>query len=67
MDGNIRDKLVFNLDEGNTIAKAAQPSSVLKVHNIWLKRAKESYEESCRKYVHDTLLNIDFFARLSFE
>lgn len=67
IDLSIRDRLVFNFDEGETELKAINRVKLLKVHNVWVKKARESHEASAREYIRNKLLKIAFFNRLSFE
>lgn len=58
---------MFNFDEGETELKAINRVKLLKVHNIWVKKAKESYESTAREYIRNKLLGIVFFNKLTFE
>ena len=58
---------MFNFDEGETELKAINRVKLLKVHNIWVKKAKESYESTAREYIRNKLLSIAFFNKLTFE
>jgi signal-transduction protein with cAMP-binding, CBS, and nucleotidyltransferase domain len=40
---------------------------LLKIHNIWVKKAREAYETNARAYIRDKLLKIAFFNKLTFE
>lgn len=58
---------MFNFDEGETELRAINRVKLLKVHNIWVKKAKEAYEATAREYIRSKLLSIAFFNRLTFE
>ena len=67
IDDDVRDRLVFNFDEGETELTAINPVKLLKVHNIWIKRAKEAVRTKQQQYIRNKLLKIPFFAKLSFD
>jgi hypothetical protein len=58
---------VFNFEEGQTELKAINRVKLLKVHNIWVKKAKEAYETHAKAYIRNKLQAIPFFSKLSFE
>jgi hypothetical protein len=67
IDPAIRDRLVFNLDEGETEVRAINRVKLVKVHNIWVRRARQAVEAAERDYIRTKLVKIPFFSKLSFE
>jgi hypothetical protein len=43
IDETIKDRLVFNFDEGETELRAINTVKLLKIHNIWIKKAKQAH------------------------
>ena len=67
VDDSIRDKLVFNLDEGTTEITALNNVTLVKVHKVWVKMAREAADTKKKQYIKSKLLKIPFFAELNFE
>lgn len=67
LEDSIREKLVFNFDEGLTELKALNHVTLLKIHNIWFKMARQAYQQKMKTYIQTKLLAIPFFARLDFQ
>lgn len=67
IDETIRDKLVFDLDEGITELRALYRVTLLKIHNIWVRRAKQAESNRIKTYIQQKLINLPFFAKLDFQ
>lgn len=68
VDDSIREKLVYNLDEGETELKSlGMPVTLLKIHKVWIKIAEQERVAKEKDYVRQKLLKIPFFQKLSFE
>ena len=67
LDDTIRDRLVYNFDEGETELRAlSMPVTLLKIHKVWIRIAQQERLGKEKDYVRQKLLKIPFFQKLSF-
>jgi hypothetical protein len=67
IEAAIKDKLVFDLDQGNTELRALYRVTLLKIHNVWFKRARTAEENRVKTYIRQKLISLPFFAKLDFQ
>jgi hypothetical protein len=67
VDDSIRDRMVYNFEEGATELRAlGSPVTLLKVHKVWIRIAQQEQQGRQNDYVRQKLLRIPFFQALSF-
>ena len=63
----IEDDVFFNVNEGEVTLWTMRGSCYLRVHNIWIEKAKKKHKMDMEEYIKKKLLDIPFFSNLTFK
>jgi hypothetical protein len=59
--------MFFNLTDEGVMMEALPFSSYLRIHKIWIERAKQKKYDQTYKYIKEKLLKVPYFASLTFD
>ena len=62
----IEDQIFFNINEGEVTLSTLPSTCYLRVHRIWLERAKKQHKSDMEEYAKRKLMAVPFFANLDF-